>query len=255
MIFYFTGTGNSLYVAEKLNNMLNEELISVTGMIKENRYEFDLDKSNYLGFVFPVYYYSVPSTLEKFIKKVEFKNLEGKKVFVFLTCGATTGSCAEEFSTILRRKGIDVEFRFAAAMPDNYILLYNIDDAEKQNKMIDLSKEEIQNSVDVLLKGNKGDYIKIKGPLPGVVTFFAHKAYNKLRKTKKFYSLDSCIDCKLCQEICPESAIKMVEGRPVWVKDKCTHCLACIHRCPVEAIQYSKKTISRRRYINPNVKL
>lgn len=43
--------------------------------------------------------------------------------------------------------------------------------------------------------------------------------------------------------------------KPVWTKDGCACCLGCIHRCPEQAIQYGKKTESRGRYTNPNVKL
>ena len=63
MIFYFTGTGNSLYVAEKLRDELDDTLVSIASMKKNNTYEFDLVSSDYLGFVFPVYYYIIPSVL------------------------------------------------------------------------------------------------------------------------------------------------------------------------------------------------
>lgn len=255
MIFYFTGTGNSLYVAEKLRDELDDTLVSIASMKKNNTYEFDLVSSDYLGFVFPVYYYSIPSVVEKFIEKAKFINHDNKKVFVFLTCGATTGSAAERCKVLLSKKGIDLEYMFAIAMPDNYILLYNIDNEEKQWKMIEQSESEILRASEIIINGDKEDYITIKGPFPGIVSFFAHKAYNRLRNTKKFYALDSCINCKLCEEICPEGAIEIADGKPTWVNKKCSHCLACIHRCPVEAIQYSRKTNNRRRYKNPLVKL
>jgi len=255
MIFYFTGTGNSLYVAEKLSEGIDENILDIGQLVKENRYEFDLSDNKYLGFVFPVYYYSAPFIVEEFIKKLKLVNSECMKVFLFLTCGATTGASHEQVAKLLKEKGINTDFRFAVAMPDNYILLYNLDHEEKQVKSIELSNKKIIDAIDILKSDRVGDYISIKGPLPGIVSLFAHRAYDLTRNTKKFYAEDFCIDCKLCEEICPESAIKMKDGKPTWVKEKCSHCLGCISRCPVEAIQYSKRTIGRRRYTNPYVKL
>jgi len=50
------------------------------------------------------------------------------------------------------------------------------------------------------------------------------------------------------------SGIKMEDRRPVW-QHNCERCLACIHWCPCEAIEYGKKTVKRRRYHNPNIKI
>jgi flavodoxin len=57
MIFYFSGTGNSYYVARKTADKLGERLVSIasemSGGKKEHRYEFKDDEI--IGFVFPVY--------------------------------------------------------------------------------------------------------------------------------------------------------------------------------------------------------
>lgn len=57
MIFYFTGTGNSLQVAKNIGNCQGEELISISSlMCKEKEfYEFSLENTEKVGFVFPVY--------------------------------------------------------------------------------------------------------------------------------------------------------------------------------------------------------
>ncbi|NLO40089.1 MAG: 4Fe-4S binding protein [Ruminiclostridium sp.] len=42
------------------------------------------------------------------------------------------------------------------------------------------------------------------------------------------------------------------EQRPTWGKH-CTQCLACINRCPVQAIQFTKATVSKGRYVHPDL--
>ena len=54
---------------------------------------------------------------------------------------------------------------------------------------------------------------------------------------------------------CPVQAIRMENGRPVWVQAQCVLCLGCLHRCPRFAIQYGKHTKQHGQYTNPNVHL
>ena len=58
MIFYFTGTGNSLYVAKELD----EEIISIPQVIKQERLEFAADS---IGIVCPVYGHEMPGMVKR----------------------------------------------------------------------------------------------------------------------------------------------------------------------------------------------
>lgn len=47
-----------------------------------------------------------------------------------------------------------------------------------------------------------------------------------------------CIGCGVCEEICPESAIKLTKVEVAWVDPKiCISCGACASICPHEAIE------------------
>ncbi len=41
-----------------------------------------------------------------------------------------------------------------------------------------------------------------------------------------------CINCGLCQDICPEDAIIEKDGHLVVKDDDCIYCGACMHVCP-----------------------
>lgn len=56
MIFYFTGTGNSLYAAKELD----ENIISIPQIIKEEKLEFSADS---IGIVCPVYGPEMPGIM------------------------------------------------------------------------------------------------------------------------------------------------------------------------------------------------
>ena len=72
MIIYFSGTGNSLYVAKKLLSE-SERLVSIADCMKQNDFSIELEKDEKLGFVFPVYFYTVPSIVREFIEKVKIQ--------------------------------------------------------------------------------------------------------------------------------------------------------------------------------------
>lgn len=62
MIFYFTGTGNSLYVAKELN----ENHISIPQVIRQEPLVFTADS---IGIVCPVYGHEMPKMVKEFIRR------------------------------------------------------------------------------------------------------------------------------------------------------------------------------------------
>lgn len=68
IIFYFTGTGNSLYIARQLAGE-NAELLSIPQMVKR-KYEFEADE---IGIVYPIYGHMPPYMVRQFIQKAKLK--------------------------------------------------------------------------------------------------------------------------------------------------------------------------------------
>lgn len=138
-------------------------------------------------------------------------------------------------------------------MPENYIMVFDIDNEEEINLFLDESEKEIRKVVSNIKSNKEGYFAYLSNLAP--FTFIANRIYNIVRNTKKFEVSENCNNCGLCENICPSNAIKIKNGKPVWIKNKCSHCSGCINRCPKKAIDYGNKTKKRRRYLNPNVKL
>ncbi len=255
MIFYFSATGNSLYVAQKVNEKLGGSLINIAGSVKNGEYTYNIADDEKVGLVLPVYFFGIPTIVSDFLSRITFAGNTAPSTFLILTCGSKTGGAGEQLEKLLNQRNVRLDYKFAIAMPDNYAILLPVPDKKKQERLFENADKGIESAIQKITNGKVGDYNKIKGFGSPARTLLLYPFYKYGRKTKKFYATDACTACGLCEKICPVGAIKVAGNRPKWVKEHCVHCLACLHRCPAKAVQYGKGTLKRGRYVHPKVKL
>ncbi|MBI4856382.1 MAG: 4Fe-4S binding protein [Acetobacterium woodii] len=255
MIFYFTGTGNSLYAAKKIGDELGESLIDITAAMKEKSFSYTLSDDEKIGFVFPVYFYGVPSIVVDFIAELKIEqNLEAVlKPYVFgvVTCGGGMGGTPKMLEALLEKQGLPLSASFELKMASNYIMMYQPTGPDLQKKIQISTDKKLVDIITGISKNKKDDESKRK---KSFLTSVAYPLYRHGRKTRLFYADEKCNGCGKCARVCPVTAITMEANKPVWTKKQCTHCTACINRCPQEAIQYGKKTLKWRRFENPILK-
>ena len=253
MIFYFSATGNSKYVAEKISGQTGEKIISIVDCLKNNNFDFEVDKDEKVGFITPVYFWGVPDIISDFLDKLQLKNYEENYTFLVITYGTTTGQVKNMVKEKLYKNNILLNSCFSVKMVDTWTPVFDLTNKDKLKKIEAKSEIEIKNVCELIDKNNTGDYSKRKIPQFLVNKFYP--TYEKSRTTDNFNVDDSCIGCKLCEKKCPVNAIKIIDDKPVWVKEKCTLCLGCIHRCPKFSIDYKEKTKAHGQYLNPNTKI
>lgn len=255
MIFYFSGTGNSKYVAERLSESTEDHMISLRDAVRGRHYHYDVSSESRIGFITPVYFCGLPSILHFFLEKLTLSGCHDPYIYCVLTCGNTTGDAAGQLAKRLRGKGLTLSARFGVRMVDNYIPSFQIVDKAEIETILDTADMAIDDICRVVRAKGLGDYDRCQGRAPGVLTAAGYPLYAHGRSTKPFIVTDACIGCGLCQAICPCGAIIMEDRKPVWRKPQCVRCLACLHRCPTEAIHWKKPTEHQGRYINPRVTL
>ncbi len=252
MIFYFTGTGNSYHTARVMAEVTKEEMVNISQAMKQQRYEYTIGPKERIGFIFPVYYWGIPTVVEDFLKKIQINKKETHFVYAVLTCGASIGTTMTQLRKLLRKKNIELNSGYSASFPDNYVLLYDVADEEEQ-KQQQKAGDQFLESIKANIENRSKEIFQItRGKAPHLLSGLLHNYYKKNRKTKSFNVTDACISCGLCEKICPVETISLTNGLPQWGKE-CTQCLGCIHRCPVHAIQYGRKTKKRRRYVHPDL--
>lgn len=80
-IYYFSGTGNSLYAAQKTAKALGKT--DLKSIIQENRKSKPVISGDTVGFVLPVYFLGIPLIVKEFIEKAEWK--QPKYLFLIAT--------------------------------------------------------------------------------------------------------------------------------------------------------------------------
>lgn len=256
MIFYFSGTGNSLYAAKCIADFQKEKLISISKEMNLNKevYEYNLKPDEKIIYVFPIYAWAPPKIVLDYINKLKLNNFKENYICSVATCGKNIGNAMELLNKKLKHKGLNLDSGFSVVMPNNYMVTGDVSTAEESDKIIKDSQQVLENINKIISNSQKGIFNVEKGKMPKITTFVINPLFNRFAiNTKKFYVNDDCTGCKICEKVCNTKCIK-VDKNPVW-GENCSQCLACINYCPKKAIQFGKSTIQKGRYSNPYITL
>ena len=243
MIYYFSGTGNSLYVARHLADALGERLCPMVSPVSTD--------DEVIGLVFPVYGWGIPSVVEKFVRNYKASllggRLEGGFLYAVMTCGDDMGYTDRVLDKALGKK---LDAAFSVLMPDVYVCLpgFDVDSKEECREKFSLEKEAIQNIAKCVKERQTVRHLK-RGPFPWTKTYILRPLFNRYLVTDKYFHVDasSCVSCGRCQKMCPVGNILIIDDVPQW-QSNCVGCLACFHACPHHAINFGKMTQKKGQY-------
>lgn len=237
MIFYFSGTGNSLQVAKALAE--NDKLLNISTTVPSTF----TDKS--IGFVFPVYCGVIPPFVENFIEKSTF-NCE--YIWMVATCGGSEGKSFNHLQNILMKQGRRLSYANHIVMPDNCIIFKTSPkDRENQFNFLNDTLEKIKNDISTKKEIAISPKFSKKS---SQLMWWGMRAFLGIDKKQ---ANNLCDGCKVCVNICPTNNIKY-ENNKIIFGDDCAYCFACIHWCHKEAIKFGRlKVDEKTSYKNPTV--
>lgn len=250
MIFYFSGTGNSRYVARRMGYRTLESL----RFIPSENPSLSTFRGKTLGLVFPVYSWGVPPLVLDFIRHLNMRFVEQVrrsrvKIWAVMTCGDDTGKAPEMLEKALAARGLTLSGIWSVQMPNNYVLLPGFD-TDPEN-IVEEKLEKAPARVDEIASWiNEGVWLQDceEGKMASLKTRVVYPLFKKWgMDVRKWKVSDKCIGCGRCEKSCPMKNIWMKEGRPAW-NVNCVSCLACYHVCPVKAINYGGATKNKGQY-------
>lgn len=254
MVFYFSATGNSRHVAQRLAAATGDQCTDIAALTHGDTHIATLAPGERLGFVFPVYFWGLPSIVEDFLKKLTVRKRKDEAapyVYGVVTYGTSIGGAYAELRRALRKRGIGLDARFCVRMPDSWTPMFDLSNKEKTLRKCRQAEpriDTIARSIAENWHGTQRHWTEL--PLP--LSRLYHLDYRRARRTSHFRVLaERCTHCGRCARRCPVGAIAMRDGLPRWEKPQCTACLGCLHRCPAFAIQYGSRTGRHGQYRHP----
>ena len=244
MILYFSGTGNSKYVAQRIADALDEPLCSLNDRIKSGD-TAPVETGKRLIIVTPTYAWRIPRIVREWLLSTVLTG--AKQAWFVMTCGGEIGNAGKYNHALCQEKGLTCMGTAQLLMPENYIAMFGAPQASEARQIVAKAEPDIDRAIAAIAAGEKFPPTRnnlydrfMSGPVnPIFYSFFV--------KAKAFTASDACVGCGQCAERCPMNNITLQNGRPVW-GGSCTHCMACICYCPTEAIEYGKKSPGKPRY-------
>lgn len=225
MVFYFTATGNSLYVAKQLD----DRLVSIPQVIDGTDLFF---RDARIGVVCPVFGHEAPPMVKEFLHKAAF---ETDYFYMILTYGNRHGGAAELAQQLLESCGIHPAYINIVLMADNFLPAFDMNEQKKLDKRVDEQIAAIRADIEARRR-----WIS---PVAGAdraahQEFLARSITPPADRWKDIYQVtDACIGCGVCTKVCPAGCWTLQNGKPVYEGANCQGCMACIHACPQKAIQ------------------
>lgn len=254
MIVYFSATGNSQYVAQRISNEIDERIISITECMERCAFQFEIQPDERVGIISPTYAWGLPSIVVEFLERFHITSNKNPYVYFIATYGTTPGQTGRFAREKLQIQNINISAFFSIKMPDTWTPIYDLSDLKKVKTINEKAESQINFSIAKIKCRTHGDFMERKIPYPFAKVFYCFE-YDRMRKTNHFHVENSCIGCGICARKCPVHAIKIRDKKPIWIKEQCIMCLGCLHRCPKFSIQYENKTKEHGQYLHPNVKL
>ncbi|MHA1728752.1 MAG: EFR1 family ferrodoxin [Promethearchaeota archaeon] len=246
VIFYFSQSGNTEKIAEKIGEALNTgenkcTLVKFSKLKEDIKTvnEFNFSNFDLIGIGTPVYYFHPPFHILEIIKN--FPRLKGYNGFLFCTSGGNPGSTLHRMKITLDKKGlkiIDGNDQFFGLDKHQFYRDFDYYYPPSVNRHIE---EGFNNAyrfgkglIKKMLSRNtheKTDFWKRDSLIARLLTYeMLNKEFPKFKiRTEK------CNKCGICAEICPVDSIVM-DPYPKW-NVFCDRCYICEIKCPENAIE------------------
>lgn len=235
LLIYFTGTFNTRYLSDKIEQRL-KDLDASVDRVEINIDTLPIDTNGYdlIGFGYPIYALNSPQIFNKYIRKLKFN--KGQHYFIYKDSGETL-KINNSSSRIIKKRFKHFKMTFLGEY--HFVMPYNIRFPYDKSFIHELLKYD-EELLDIMFYNLKNRIIhSIKGNVFSNLTsrvLSIQKPGAKLNSYLYSVDQDKCIKCKKCIDNCPNHNIKLKKGKIVFGHN-CNMCMRCSYFCPENAIK------------------
>ena len=248
VILYFSGTGNSKFIAELFCRKIKCKCHSIE---ESQNFGTLIASEEVIAFCYPVYGSRVPRIMREFAGKY-MDLLQNKKVIIFCTQMIFSGDGARAFTYIFPQNFFKVIYAEHFFMPNNVSNLFitPLASERKIKKYIIQAEEKMQVvcsniSSGIIKKRGFNPVSRILGLPQGIIMPLIEKITSGSIRIHK-----TCIQCRLCVSMCPMKNLDFQNGNIIHTSN-CIICYRCINRCPQKAITVFINARAKKQYTGP----
>jgi ferredoxin len=250
MVLYFSGTGNSRFVAELFRQRTGAECHSIEEAVD---FAGRMARHGEIAVCYPVYCSGVPRLMREFAEEYR-ESFRDKQVLIFCTQMMFSGDGARSFTDLFPAGWFAVRYAEHFFMPNN---LCNVLPAfTYSRRTVRRETGRAAARVERICRRLERDREKHRGfgALPRKVGYMQRRYFpateEKARDNVRVG--DACTACGLCARRCPVCNLRLVGGKLI-PQGNCMFCYRCVNLCPRKAITvvYHKPVTSQ--YKGPSV--
>ena len=264
-IFYFSGTGNTWFITEKIKYIFqNKNIETITYSIERKDLEWDevlpkiLIESNIIGIGFPVHASDIPLILKAWIKEklvIASKKIDSiKQVFIFDTMAMFSGDTPLKMRKLLKKGNFKVKqainIRMLCNIPQMRRLM--VWDKDKQAEIFKKAEKKCEKFTSYILKNKK--WVMRRDPISRLIGAIQRIGFRfELNRFMRLFKVDydKCNSCGICIDSCPKDNLSIEEtddGQHVVFGPNCTFCMRCFNICPQNAIIVMERSRDVEKY-------
>ena len=244
-IYYFSGTGNTLWSAKKIAQIIGGECELCNIGIEAQKSGLIIEADAVI-LLFPSYAYGLPLIVRDFAKRAEFKT---SYIAALVTYGSSPGGSLAQMSRILRKKKNEVFFFSRIPAVENYAAIFGAPTARTVEKRTAMQREATEAAARGVIE-RRSNRVNTFRPFSSLVSLLFSIGVKIFYR--RFRVSDKCNGCGICEKLCPVSAVVIQGNRPVF-SEKCEHCQGCLSLCPQRAIHFGRVGPDTPCYHHPEI--
>lgn len=244
LTLYFSGTGNTKYVAELFSLNMGAACFSIES---DMDFSAEIKRHDTITICYPIYGSRMPLIMREFAAK-HMANFAGKKLIIFVTQVAFSGDGARVLTDLFPVNHIEVIYAEHFSMPNNVSNIFFL--RQRSDKSIAKRMQAADRKLDSVCRNIKSGKVKKRGfsvfskligkvqgkPWQGDSRNSSAAEGTMEYRAKHSVKIDAnCTACKICVKCCPMNNFEGADGI-ITPKNNCTVCYRCINLCPQKAI-------------------